>query len=69
MMRVPSRTRPLPMKRTVCPGRSLPVSSARKYAASVILKLVMATPSGPPITTSPAQLRSQTKAVAEKKRH
>eukprot|EP00969_Alexandrium_andersonii_P324181 14323774-Alexandrium_andersonii.AAC.1 len=57
------------MKRTVSPGRSLPMSLARKRVASVILKLVMATSSGPPIMMSPTQMRSQTKAVAEKKRH
>eukprot|EP00969_Alexandrium_andersonii_P312898 13825661-Alexandrium_andersonii.AAC.1 len=44
------------------------MSFARKYVASVILK-VMATSSGPPIMMSPTQMRSQTKAVAEKKRH
>eukprot|EP00969_Alexandrium_andersonii_P028724 1254764-Alexandrium_andersonii.AAC.1 len=57
------------MKRTADPGRSLPVSFARKFMASVILKLKMETSSGPPTMMSPAQMRSQTKADTEKKRH
>eukprot|EP00969_Alexandrium_andersonii_P033276 1452785-Alexandrium_andersonii.AAC.1 len=57
------------MKRTVSPGRSLPVSFARKFVASVILKLAMETSSGPPLMMSSTQMRSQMKAATEKKRH
>eukprot|EP00969_Alexandrium_andersonii_P230031 10159421-Alexandrium_andersonii.AAC.1 len=57
------------MKRTVAPGRSLPVPLARKCVAGVILKLTMETPSGPPIMMSSTQMRSQMEAGTEKKRH
>eukprot|EP00969_Alexandrium_andersonii_P130893 5788132-Alexandrium_andersonii.AAC.1 len=57
------------MKRTVSPGRSVPVSFAREFVASIILKLAMETSSGPQIMRSPTQMRSQMKAVTEKKRH
>eukprot|EP00969_Alexandrium_andersonii_P002073 91569-Alexandrium_andersonii.AAC.1 len=57
------------MQRTVDPGRSSPVPLARKCVASVILKLTMATSSGPPSMMSSTQTRSQMKAVTEKKRH
>eukprot|EP00969_Alexandrium_andersonii_P131872 5831443-Alexandrium_andersonii.AAC.1 len=56
------------MKRTVSPGRSLPMSFARKYVASAILILAIATSSGPPIMMSSTQMRSQMKAVPEKRR-
>eukprot|EP00969_Alexandrium_andersonii_P258140 11413404-Alexandrium_andersonii.AAC.1 len=49
MKGTPSRVRPRPMKLTVCPWRSLPVSLARKRAASVILELAMETSSGPAV--------------------
>eukprot|EP00969_Alexandrium_andersonii_P067273 2967969-Alexandrium_andersonii.AAC.1 len=54
---------------TVDPGRNLPVSFARKFVASVTLKLEMETSPGPPIVMSSTQMRSQMEAATEKKRH
>eukprot|EP00969_Alexandrium_andersonii_P116869 5167465-Alexandrium_andersonii.AAC.1 len=56
------------MKRTVWPGRRLPVSLARQKVAKAILKLAMATSSGPATMMSPTQRRSQTVEATLKKR-